>query len=58
LLKVMRLQTKHPDAVVAVGFPDCPRYSALFEETRGGLERLGVAVLTVRSDGSVETWGL
>jgi hypothetical protein len=54
----MRLQTEHPDAVVAVGFPDFPRYRALFEETRGGLERLGVAVLTVRSDGSVETWGL
>ena len=36
LLKAMRLQTKHPDAIVALGFPDFPRYRALFEETRGG----------------------
>jgi hypothetical protein len=28
LLKVMRLQTKHPEAVVALGFPDFPRYRA------------------------------
>jgi|SRR5579859_4889628 len=58
LLKVMRLQTKHPDAVVALGFPDFPRYRALFEETRGGLIKLGVAMLTVRADKSVEMWGL
>jgi hypothetical protein len=58
LLKVMRLQTKHPDAVVALGLPEFPRYRALFEETRGGLARLGVALLSVRSDGTVTTWGL
>lgn len=58
LLKVMRLQTKHPTAVVALAFPDFPRYRALFEETRSGLSKLGVAMLTVRVDGSVETWGL
>lgn len=58
LLKVMRLQTKHPNAVVALGFPDFPRYRALFEETRGCLIKLGVVMLTVRADGSVETWGL
>jgi hypothetical protein len=58
LLKVMRLQTKHPEAVVALGFPDFPRYRALFEETRAGLARLGVAMLTVRADGTVSTWGL
>jgi len=57
LLKVMRLQTKHPEAVVALGLPDFPRYRALFEETRGGLARLGVALLTVRADGTVTTWG-
>jgi hypothetical protein len=56
LLKVMRLQTKYPDAVVALGLPDFPRYRALFEETRGGLATLGVARLTVREDGTVETW--
>lgn len=57
LLKVMRLQTKHPDALVALGFPDFPRYRALFEETHGGLAKLGVAMLTVHADGKVKTWG-
>jgi hypothetical protein len=57
LLKVMRLQSKHPEAIVALGFPDFPRYRALFEETRGGLEKLGVAFLTVGETGDVETWG-
>jgi hypothetical protein len=57
LLKVMRLQTKHPEAVVALGFPDFPRYRALFGETRGGLAKLGVAVLTAYADGTVTTWG-
>jgi hypothetical protein len=55
LLKVMRLQTKHPDAIVALGFPNFPRYRALFEETRGGLEKLGVAFMTVRENGDVQT---
>lgn len=58
LLKAMRLQTKHPEAVVALGFPDFPRYRALFEETRGGLGKLGVAMLMVRADKGVEVWGL
>lgn len=58
LLKVMRLQTKHPEAAVALGLPEFPRYRTLFEETRGGLARLGVALLTVRADGTVTTWGL
>jgi hypothetical protein len=58
LLKAMRLQTKHPDALVALGLPDFPRYRALFEETQGGLAKLGVAMVTVKSDGTVETWGL
>lgn len=54
----MRLQTKHPEALVALGLPEFPRYRALIEETRGGLAKLGVAILTVRADGSVATWGL
>ncbi len=58
LLKVMRLQTKHPEAVVVLGLPEFPRYRALFEETRGGLAKLGVAMLTVRADGTITTWGL
>jgi hypothetical protein len=54
----MWLQTEHPDAVVALGFPDFLRYRTLFEETRGGLHKLGVAFLTVRETGEVQTWGL
>jgi Holliday junction resolvase-like predicted endonuclease len=58
LLKVIRLQTKHPSAKVALAFPDFPRYRALFEETRIGLETLGVAFLTVKENGDVHEWGL
>jgi hypothetical protein len=58
LLKAVRLQTKHPEAAVALGLPDFPRYRTLFEETRGGLQKLGVALLTVRETGEVQTWGL
>ena len=58
LLKVMRLQTKNPQAIVALGLPDFPRYRALFEETHGGLAKLGVAMLTVHADGTVKAWGL
>jgi hypothetical protein len=54
----MRLQRKHPEAVVALGLPDFPRYRALFEETRGGLAKLGIAMLMVREDGTVESCGL
>ncbi len=57
LLKVMRLQTKHPDAIIALGFPDFPRYRALFKETYSGLAKLGIAMLTVHADGNVEMWG-
>jgi hypothetical protein len=58
LLKVMRLQTKYPKAVVALGLPDFPRYRTLFEETQDGLRKLGVAMLMVREDGTVKSWGL
>jgi hypothetical protein len=58
LLKVMRLQTNYPDAVVALGFPDFPRYRALYKETHRGLAKLGVAMLMVGMDGTVESWGL
>lgn len=54
----MRPHTKHPEAVVALGLPEFPRYRALFEETQGGLAKLGVAMLTVCADGTVTTWAL
>ena len=53
LLKALRLQTKHPNAKIALAFPDFPRYRALFDETRIGLRRLGIAVLFVDSAGKV-----
>jgi hypothetical protein len=49
---------KHPEAIGALGLPDFPHYRALFEETHGGLRKLGVGLLTVRENGEVETWGL
>ena len=58
LLKAMRLQTEHPKTMVALAFPDFPRYRALFEETQAGIAKLGVAMLFAHADGTVTTWGL
>lgn len=58
LLKAMRLQTAYPEAIIALGFPDFPRYRTLFAETSGALSKLGIAMLMVSEDGNVETWGL
>jgi Holliday junction resolvase-like predicted endonuclease len=57
LLKAMRLQTAHPDATVALGFPDFPRYRSLFQETRVALQKLGVALFAVNEHGQVAVWG-
>jgi hypothetical protein len=58
LLKVLRLQTSHPQAKVALAFPDFPRYRTLFAETKLGLEKLGIAMLLVNADGQVWEWEL
>jgi hypothetical protein len=58
LLAGMRLQTKNPDATIALAFPDFPRYQKLFEETQAGLERLGIGILMIQESGSVHEWGL
>lgn len=58
LLKAVRLQTKYPRASVALAFPDFPRYQTLFDETKLGLEKLGVAVLFVNAAGEVREWRL
>jgi hypothetical protein len=58
LLKTLRLQTAHPQAKVALAFPDFPRYQTLFNETRLGLAKLGLAVLMVNSSGNLSAWGL
>lgn len=54
VLSVMRLQTKHPDASVVLAFADFPRYRSLFEETRRGLDKMGISILFVREDGQVD----
>jgi hypothetical protein len=58
LLKAMRLHSAHPSAIVAVAFPDFPRYRTLFSETERALCQLGIAVLFVLETGQVETVGL
>jgi hypothetical protein len=58
LLKVLRLQTAYPQARVALAFPDFPRYQTLFDETKVGLARLGLAVLMVNASGQLWAWGL
>lgn len=54
LLKVLRLQTKHPEAIVAMAFPDFPRYRTLCAETAPRLKVLGVPIFFVGEAGTVE----
>lgn len=58
VLKAMRLQTKYPDAKVAVAFPDFPRYRTLFQETQGAFKKLDLALLLITKDGDVQEFGL
>jgi hypothetical protein len=58
LLKALRLQTTYPQAKVAIAFPDFPRYQVLFNETKLGLEKLGIAVLFVNQTGQICEWGI
>lgn len=58
LLKALRMQYDHPQATVALGFPDFPRYRALFRETETALEKLGIVVLFANEKGGVEVVGL
>lgn len=58
LLKALRLQENNPAALVALAFPDFPRYRTLFVDTKTGLQRLGVAVLFVAENGAVDCFGL
>lgn len=54
ILKAMRLQSAYPSALIALAFPDFPRYRTLFGETRHALQRLAVSVLFVAEDGEVD----
>lgn len=58
LLKVMRLQSKYPEALVALGLPDFPRYRTLLRETHSGLHKIGAAVIFAHEDASIEKWGM
>jgi hypothetical protein len=46
-LKVMRLKTRYPSAVVVAAFPDFRKYRQLFRETEPALTRIGVAIFFV-----------
>lgn len=56
LLKAMRLQTSYPNATIAVGLPDFPRYRKLFEETGLALQKLNLQIWGVSEDGEVTIW--
>ena len=58
LLKALRLQSSDPKAVVALAFPDFPRFRALHSETRTGLERLSIVIMFVTESGEVQTFGM
>ena len=53
LLAAIRLQSKHPECSVAVGFPDMPRYRSLIESTGHALTRLGLGVFLVQDGGAI-----
>lgn len=62
LLKALRLQNEHASAIIALAFPDFPRYRALLEETSGALRKLGIVVYLTRETGEVlsfagSSWG-
>jgi hypothetical protein len=54
LLHVVRDLGKHPKDLVAIALPDWPRFRNLVSETEAPLRQLGISVLFVRDDGSVE----
>lgn len=56
LLKSLRTREKHPDAQVAIGLPDLPRYRTLLGDIAGSLAVLEVQVLLVHDDRTVTIW--
>ena len=56
LLKTMRTREKHPEAQVAIGLPEMPRYHSLLGEIVGSLAALDVHVLLMHDDRTVSTW--
>lgn len=58
LLKALRLKNSHPRSLVAMAFPDFPRYRALFDETKTSLQKIGVGVFFVGEGGALIWHGL
>lgn len=56
LLQTMRTREKHPDAEVAIGLPDMPRYRTLLGEIAGSLAALDVQVLLAHDNQTVTIW--
>lgn len=53
VLKGMRLQNEFPDATVALGFPEFPRYESLAGEIGGGLAKVGLKIIFVNEAGAI-----
>jgi hypothetical protein len=58
ILKALRLQHSYPEAVIALGLPDFPRYRSLFNQTQWAFDKLGIALLTVDPSGNVALQGI
>lgn len=55
LLRVLRDLGRHPADLVAIALPEWPRFRDLIADTERPLRLLGVGLLVVLQDGSVET---
>lgn len=57
ILKALRLQHEHPEALVGIALPDFPRYRNLFSETRDAFVKLDLLVCFVGETSTVEIAG-
>ncbi len=53
LLAAILLQAAEPDARIAIGLPEVPRYLNLLEKTESALKTLGIIVYLVNEQGRV-----
>lgn len=58
LLKALRLKDAHPHSLVAMAFPDFPRYQSLFKETHFSLTKVEVGVLFLSKCGDLSAHGV
>lgn len=57
VLKAMLTKGEHTDYELAIGLPDAPTYRSLYRRTRDSLGQLGITVLLVAPDGTVNAGG-